>query len=99
MTVRPPPSDISCPPAESFEFASVTYTNVVLTDTTNDESKRVGDFSTGGLLPRVRGVCTPLWSARHSLSPLQGSERKRAPFRREATTTSRPSSIVSGCIH
>jgi hypothetical protein len=57
LTVSPPPSDISCPPGQSLELASVSYTNVVLTDTTNDVSIPVGDFSSGCLLPRVRGAC------------------------------------------
>ena len=57
LTVSPPPSDISCPPGQSLELAEVSYTNVVLTDTTNDVSIAVGDFSSGCLLPRVRGAC------------------------------------------
>jgi hypothetical protein len=59
LTVNPPPSDISCPPGQSLELASVTYTNVVLTDTTNNVSIALGDFSSGCLLPNVRGACTP----------------------------------------
>ena len=31
LTLSPPPTDISCPPGEGLELASVTYTNVVLT--------------------------------------------------------------------
>jgi hypothetical protein len=57
LTVQPPPSDISCPPGQSLELASVTYTDVVLTDTTNDVSVSLGDFSSGCLLPNVRGAC------------------------------------------
>ena len=57
LTVSPPPSDISCPPGQSLELASVTYTNVVLTDLTNDVSIAVGDFDSGCLLPNVRGAC------------------------------------------
>jgi hypothetical protein len=57
LTVSPPPSDISCPPGQSLELASVSYTNVVLTDTTNNVSIAVGDFSSGCLLPNVRGAC------------------------------------------
>jgi hypothetical protein len=53
LTVSLPSSDISCPPGQGFELASVTYTNVVLTDTTDDESISVDGFSTRGLLPRV----------------------------------------------
>ena len=57
LTVSPPPSDISCPPGQSLELASVIYTNVTLTDTTNGVSIAVGDFSSGCLLPNVRGAC------------------------------------------
>ena len=57
LTLSPPPSDISCPPGQSLELASVSYTDVTLTDTTNDVSIGVGDFSSGCLLPRVRGAC------------------------------------------
>jgi hypothetical protein len=58
LTVSPPPSDISCPPGQSLELASVTYTNVVLTDTTNSVIEPIpGTFSSGCLLPNVRGAC------------------------------------------
>jgi hypothetical protein len=57
LTVSPPPSDISCPPGQSLELASVSYTNVTLTDTTNNISVSLGDFSSGCLLPEVRGAC------------------------------------------
>jgi hypothetical protein len=57
LTVNPPPSDISCPPGQSLELASVSYTNIVLTDTTNDVSITVPDQSSGCLLPNVRGAC------------------------------------------
>src|SRR5918995_2731165 len=57
LTVSPPPSDITCPPGQSLELASVSYTNVVLTDTTNNVSISVGDtFASGCLLPNVRGA-------------------------------------------
>jgi hypothetical protein len=39
LTVSPPLSDISCPPGQGLELALVTYTNLVLADTTNDESE------------------------------------------------------------
>ena len=54
LTVSPPPS---CPPKQSLELASVSYTNVLLADTTNDVSTDVGDFSFGCLLPNVKGAC------------------------------------------
>jgi hypothetical protein len=58
LTVAPPPSDISCPRGQSLELASVSYTNVVLTDTTNNVSINIGGtFNSGCLLPNVRGAC------------------------------------------
>ena len=58
LTVSPPPSDISCPKGQSLQTAQVTYTTVVITDTTNGISKSVsGTFDTGCLLPDVRGAC------------------------------------------
>jgi hypothetical protein len=59
LTVQPPPSDISCPPGQSLQLAEVTYTNVLLTDTTNDVSivPDGGPFASGCLLPNVRGAC------------------------------------------
>jgi hypothetical protein len=58
LTVAPPPSDISCPRGQSLELASVSYTNVVLTDTTNNVSINIGGtFTSGCLLPNVRGAC------------------------------------------
>lgn len=57
LTVSPPPSDISCPNGQSLQLASVSYTNVTLTDTTNNVSVSLGDFSSGCLLPNVRGAC------------------------------------------
>jgi hypothetical protein len=57
LTVNPPPSDISCPSGQTLMLASASYTNVTLTDTTNNVSISLGDFSTGCLLPNVRGAC------------------------------------------
>ena len=58
LTVSPPPSDITCPPGQSLELASASYMNVVLTDITNNVSIAIpGTFSTGCLLPNVRGAC------------------------------------------
>jgi hypothetical protein len=54
----PPPSDFSCPKGQSVQTAQVTYTNVSVTDTTNNLTEPVpGTFSTGCLLPGVRGAC------------------------------------------
>jgi hypothetical protein len=57
LTAQPPPSDISCPPGQSLELASVSYTNILLTDTTNNVSISVPDVNSGCLLPNVRGAC------------------------------------------
>jgi hypothetical protein len=58
LTLSPPPSDISCPNGQSLQLASASYTNVVITDTTNNISEPIpGTFSTGCLLPNVRGAC------------------------------------------
>jgi hypothetical protein len=58
LTVNPPPSDISCPPGQLLELAEATYTNVSITDTTNGITEDIpGTFSTGCLLPNVRGAC------------------------------------------
>ena len=57
LTVQPPFQDIGCPNGQTQQLASVTYTDVTLTDTTNDVSISLGDFSSGCLLPNVRGAC------------------------------------------
>jgi hypothetical protein len=57
LTVSPPPSNITCPPGQKLELASVSYTGVTLTDTTNNITVSRGDFSSGCLLPNVRGAC------------------------------------------
>jgi hypothetical protein len=57
LTAQPPPSDISCPPGQSLQLAQVSYINIVLTDTTNNESISVPPVNSGCLLPNVRGAC------------------------------------------
>jgi hypothetical protein len=59
LTLNPPgPGSFSCPPGQSLEIAQVSYTNVTITDTTNGISESIsGTFSTGCLLPNVRGAC------------------------------------------
>jgi hypothetical protein len=57
LTVQPPPSNISCPKGQKLELASASYTGVTLTDTTNSIAVSLGDFSSGCLLPNVRGAC------------------------------------------
>jgi hypothetical protein len=58
LTASPPgPGSFSCPPGQSREIARVTYSNVVLTDTTNSVSVTLGAFDSGCLLPDVRGAC------------------------------------------
>ena len=59
LTVQPVgPGSFTCPPGQSLEIAQVTYTNVVLTDTTNNVTATLGGtFDSGCLLPNVRGAC------------------------------------------
>jgi hypothetical protein len=57
LTVSPPPSDISCPKGQTLQLASASYDNATLTDVTNGISVSLGSFSTGCLLPNVRGAC------------------------------------------
>lgn len=59
LTLSPPgPGGFSCPPGQNLEVAEVTYSNVSITDTTNDLTESIsGVFSTGCLLPDVRGAC------------------------------------------
>jgi hypothetical protein len=59
LTLSPPgPGTFSCPPGQSLEIAQVIYTNVAITDVTNDVTEPIpGTFDTGCLLPNVRGAC------------------------------------------
>lgn len=59
LTLTPPSAgSFSCPSGQDLEMASVSYTNVAITDTTNNVSKPIpGTFSSGCLLPHVRGAC------------------------------------------
>lgn len=59
LTLSPPSAgSFSCPNGQSLQIAQVTYTNVAITDTTNNVSESIpGTFSTGCLLPNVRGAC------------------------------------------
>ncbi|WP_202624089.1 hypothetical protein [Steroidobacter agaridevorans] len=59
LIVHPPGSgSFSCPPGQTMGLAQVSYTNVLLTDTTNGiASPPLADQTTGCLLPDVRGAC------------------------------------------
>jgi len=59
LTLNPPgPGGFSCPHGQKLEVASVSYTNVSVTDDTNGITEPIpGTFSTGCLLPNVRGAC------------------------------------------
>lgn len=59
LTLNPPgPGGLSCPPGQQLEVASVSYTDVSITDTTNGITESIpGTFSSGCLLPKVRGAC------------------------------------------
>jgi hypothetical protein len=60
LTLMPPgPGSFSCPPGQTLALASVTYTGVSITDTTNGITEPIsGTFTTGCLLPDVRGACS-----------------------------------------
>jgi hypothetical protein len=58
LLVQPPGSgSFSCPSGQSLELAQVSYSGVLLEDLTNGVSESLGSFSTGCLLPDVRGGC------------------------------------------
>jgi hypothetical protein len=58
LSPPPPPSTFSCPKGQSQATAQVTYTDVSITDLTNGITEPIpGTFSTGCLLPNVRGAC------------------------------------------
>ena len=57
LTVQPPPANLNCPGGQTQQVASVSYTGVTLTDTTNGITVSLGDISSGCLLPDVRGAC------------------------------------------
>jgi hypothetical protein len=58
LVVSPPDAgSFTCPPGQSLELAQVSYTNVLLTDTTNGVAVALADQSTGCLLPNVIGAC------------------------------------------
>jgi hypothetical protein len=59
LTLNPPSAGgFSCPSGQDLEIASVSYTNVAITDTTHGIIEPIpGTFSTGCLLPNVRGAC------------------------------------------
>jgi len=44
-TSAPTAGDFACPPGQRLVLASVTYSNIVLTDTTNDSSTTVDDVT------------------------------------------------------
>ncbi|MGZ4132960.1 MAG: hypothetical protein ACXVWF_07920 [Actinomycetota bacterium] len=59
LTLSPPSAgSFSCPNGQTLKIAEVSYTNVAITDTTNDVTESIpGTFDTGCLLPNVRGAC------------------------------------------
>ncbi len=59
LTLSPPSAgSFSCPSGQKLELAEASYTNVAITDTTNGITEPIpGTFSTGCLLPNVRGAC------------------------------------------
>jgi len=59
LTPPQPPSTFSCPKGQKQATAEVTYTDVSIADTTNNITQPIsGVFTTGCLLPDVRGACS-----------------------------------------
>jgi hypothetical protein len=57
--IPPSAEDFSCPPGQSLQTAQVLYTNVEITDDTNNITEQIpGTFDTGCLLPNVRNACS-----------------------------------------
>jgi hypothetical protein len=59
LTLSPPPAPSNfCPKGQTEQVSEVSYTNVSVTDDTNGITEPIpGTFSTGCLLPNVRGAC------------------------------------------
>jgi hypothetical protein len=59
LTLNPPGAGgFSCPPGQDLEVAQVIYTNVQISDTTNNVTEPIpGTFDTGCLLPNVKNAC------------------------------------------
>jgi len=57
LSAAPPSAPDFCPNGQKTELALVTYTNITLTDTTNNISVDLGTRSSGCLLPNVTGAC------------------------------------------
>jgi hypothetical protein len=57
LSAAPPSAPDFCPNGQKTELALVTYTNITLTDTTNNISVTLGTRSSGCLLPNVTGAC------------------------------------------
>ena len=58
LTLLPPgPGEFSCPNGQRLDLAAAAFIDVVLTDTTNNVTELLGNFSTGCLLPEIRGAC------------------------------------------
>lgn len=59
LRLRPPSAGgFDCPNGQDLRLARAGYANVAIADTTNGVSRAIsGSFSTGCLLPRVRGAC------------------------------------------
>jgi hypothetical protein len=58
LMLSPPPSTFSCPGGQNKATADVSYNNVSITDTNNGVAESIpGTFTSGCLLPDVRGAC------------------------------------------
>lgn len=53
----PPPATFSCPPGQTLQLAKVSYTNVAVTDLTNNITEPIPGAVSACLLPNVRKAC------------------------------------------
>ena len=59
LSVSPPAANLDCPGGQVLRLAEVSYENVTLTDEDNNVSAPIsGTFSSGCLLPNVKGACS-----------------------------------------
>ena len=61
LTLSPPPppapAEFSCPPGQALQLALVSYTNVAITDLTNNITEPIPGAVSRCLLPNVRKAC------------------------------------------
>jgi hypothetical protein len=91
LTVQPPFQDIGCPPGQNQELASVTYTNVVLTDTPTTSASTAATSRPGACsrmcAERAKTTaCRSLKRACGLLSTGAGGQAPGAPYLKRCAT-------------